>query len=335
MLILAAAAPWFGVYAKLILIVSLSLYAISNCFYVAAWFPLLDSVVREEDRGPFLGTMRFCWQMLAGLFVFSAGWFVGKDAPLGAMQIVVALPGLMLLMRWWYVKKVPEMPVPPPLGFKALMQDILANGPLTGFSIYLFFLYTSASATAPVFFVFAKNQLGLADNLVVILSSCAMAGLIMGFPAGGFFVQRYGIKRVFFTAHLCFVVINLLLLFIHSDSLLCVVSMITLLTINGFAFACASIAVSSEMMALSPPNNKSMSIAFCFSFYSAGLGFSRLLASMILGSGILAPTWKCFGTTMTSYHTLFLFFGCGVLMTTVLLVTVPAFIKDVKRLPNV
>ncbi|MDD2707353.1 MAG: MFS transporter [Verrucomicrobiae bacterium] len=334
LLSLTAAAPWFGSGAKIVLIGSLALYAISNCAYTASWFPLLDGIVHEDERGRFFGIMRFTWQVVAGLFIFISGCWVGKDAPIGALQIIIAVAGLALLGRGWHVNCVCEIPVERMLNFKEMVRDIVANRPLTGFSIYLFFLYAAASATGPVLFVFAKTQLALPDNLVVIMSACAMGGLIVGFLAGGFFVQRYGVKRVFFLAHLSFALINFLLLLVTSNSWVCVAFMIFLITAYGFAFACASIAVSSEMLGLAPANNKAMSIAFCLSLYCAGQGASRFLASLILGSGILSPTWGGMGLTLTKYHTLFLFFGSGVLTAAILLMLVPAFVKDVRRLPE-
>ena len=99
--------------------------------------------------------------------------------------------------------------------------------------------------------------------------------------------------------------------------------------------AAASIAVSSEMLALSPANNKAMSIAFCQSLYAAGSGVPRMFASAILGSGMLASEWRLLGRPMTEYHSLFLFYGAAVILTCVLLILVPALIKGAQRLPSV
>jgi hypothetical protein len=64
------------------------------------------------------------------------------------------------------------------------------------------------------------------------------------------------------------------------------------------------------------------------------MGFSRFLASLILGSGILAPEWSCHGIIFSKYHSLFLFYGCAVTMTCILLVLVPAIVGSVKRHPE-
>ena len=145
-------------------------------------------------------------------------------------------------------------------------------------------------------------------------------------------VHRHGVKPVFLAAHLGFGMLNLLLLTIHSNSWGAVCVLVSVITVYGFLLAGASIAVSSEMLALSPANNKAMSIAFCYSLYAAGLGFSRFLSSIVLGSGILAAEWQCGGITFTKYHTLFLVYGCGTIAIMVLLVLVPALTRDVQRL---
>ncbi len=88
------------------------------------------------------------------------------------------------------------------------------------------------------------------------------------------------------------------------------------------------------MLALSPAANKAMSIAFCYSMFAAGMGFSRFLASIVLGSGVLAAEWSVMGIAFTKYHTMFLFFGCGTIAVTVLMVLVPSLTKDVQRLSD-
>ncbi len=333
MLLGTAAAPWCGRYTQTVLMGSLGLFAISLSGYLAAWFPMLDGVVPPEQRGLFFGRMRFAWQLVAALFILVSGWAIGEHASMGSLQIIIVLAALGLLGRFWYINDMEdsgggEARVP----WRKVWRDIVANRALTGFSVYLFLLYTAANATIPVVFIFAKKHLLLADNVIVISSACAMGGLLSGYLVGGWVVHRHGVKPVFLAAHLAFGLMNLLLLTIHSGSWGSVCALVVVITAYGFMMACASIAVSSEMLALAPANNKAMSIAFCYSLYAAGLGFSRFLASVILGSGILASEWTCGGVMFTKYHTLFLVYGCGTTAIAVLLVLVPALTRDVQRL---
>jgi MFS family permease len=329
-----AATPWLGPASGVVMMLCLCVFAAAMTSYTAAWFPLLDLIVPPNERGLFFGRIRFAWQSIAALFILSSGWFVGRYATIGRLQVIIALAGLASLGRAWYVARIPV--ATPPLramDLKTGFTHAVRNRQLTGFSVYLFFLYLAANATTPIIFVFARNYLQLPDNMIVMLSAVAMGGLLIGYAAGGPFVHRYGVKGVFLGAHLGFAVVNFLLLTIHDGTLGSVIALGTLLALFGMLLACASIAVSSELMALAPGENKAVSIAFGYSLYAAGLGGSRILAALILGSGMLAPQWHVGGVTFTHYHSLFLCFGCGVLLAMSLLVLVPAMIHRVEPLP--
>jgi MFS family permease len=229
--------------------------------------------------------------------------------------------------------KMPELPTETIKNLKASLIDIIGNGKLAGFSVYLFFLYAASGSTLPTIFIFAKDSLNTPDNIVVVISTLALVGMLAGYLAGGLFVDRCGVKTIFLSAHIAFGILNIAMLCVASSSLSAIIFICTLVTIYGFLLACASIAVSSEMMALAPQNNKAMSMAFCFSLYSAGFGASRLLTSFVLGSGMLSSSWKAFGYSFTQFHSLFLFYGFAVLFACVLLVLVPAFVQGARRLP--
>lgn len=336
-LLIAGTAPWFATpgASRTVLVFGLGLYSVSYSAYLSGWLPLLDGVVPREERGLFFGRMRFFWQLASALFILVSGWFVGRYASVGRLQVIVMLAALALLGRAWHIMRVPEVAPPPLPGWRAVGRDILRNRPLLGFAVYLFFLYAAANAFIPVVFVFSRNALMLPDNLIVMLSVAAMAGLILGYLGGGKFVHRYGVKTVFLGTHAGFGLLNFTLLGIHGAGHLQIATIGFTVLLFGVLFACASIAVTSELLALAPPANKAVSIAFGFSLYSAGLGFSRLATSLLLGSGMLSETWTVAGIVFTRYHSLFLFFGCGVLAVSVLLVLVPALVRDVQRLPGI
>ncbi len=330
-MLLCAAAPWCGTGSRWVLLGSLMIYAVFQSGYTAAWFPLLDGVVPANERGRFFGRMRVSWQLVSALFLFGAAWLVGRNASLPMLQGIILVSGLGMLGRIWHIRKMPEVSLPKPERFWPLVSDLMCNRSLVGFSVYLFFLYLAANATPPLIFLLAKNTLGQADNVVVGLSVVYMGGTILGYAVGGHLVDRYGVKLLFGLAHLSFGGLNLLLLVVTDGSL--AFMLYGIVAAHGFVKAAASIAVSSEMLALAPENNKALSIAFCFSLYSAGNGLSRALASLILGSGLLASSWQLGGLMLTPYHSLFLFFGVMVILASVLMILVPALMRNVQRLP--
>ncbi len=335
MMLLCAAAPWFGAYSKFVLLLSVAFYGIFQCGYVAVWYPLLDGVVPEEERGRFFGTMRTSWQICSALFILGAGCMIGKNPPIHSLQIVIAITGVALFGRIWHMNRMTEVKWPKPPQVRLVAMDLLGNTQLVGFSIYLFCLYAAASSTVPVVFLMAKNHLHVQDNIVVIISALMLFGTIAGFFAGGYLVDWLGVKTIFLSAHFSFGIINLLLLGIVTGSALSVSAMCLLVIAYGFVTSCASIAVSTEMLALAPKNNKLMSIAFTLTMFGAGNGFSRLASSLLLGSGILAGSWSLFGLRMSHYHSIFLLSGISVILACVLLVLVPALLKGmVQRLPE-
>lgn len=334
MLLITATSPWFGSWSRLILVASLVVFSVAASAYLAAAFPFIDGLIPKTERGLFFGRMRFAWQFVAAVFLLGSGWLVGRQASVEMLQVIIAAAALMMLGRIWHMKVIPDVAVRKTLfGLRDRLRDVLANRVILGYAIYLFSLYTAASATIPIAFVFAKTELALPDYQVVLMSVCSMGGSILGYLAGGVFVHRYGVKRVFLSAHLLFGIINLLLLTVTGASLPAVIWLMSLIGVYGFLTAGASVAVSSEILGVAPVNNKAVSIAFCLSLYSGGAGCSRLLASLILGSGMLSPSWGILGITLAKYHTLFLFYGVGVIIASVLLVLVPALMKNVQRLP--
>ena len=336
-LLVSACAPWTHRWASSVLLGALVAFAVAISAYTAAWFPLLERVVPPTERGLFFGRMRFSWQLTSAVFILASGWFVGRYATIGRLQAIIVLAAVVSLGRVFYVNRIVLKPVAksPPLRLGAAIRDALANRSLTGFGVYLFFLYTAANAAIPVVIVFARNHLRLADSLVVMLSAVTMGGLIIGFLIGGRLVQRYGVKVLLLAAHIGFAVLNVSLLTVHSGGVGGVVKLGTILAGYGMFFACASIAVSSELLALASPTNKAVSIAFGYSLYAAGLGGSRVLASLVLGSGILAEHWQVGTIVFTRYHSLFLANAVGVVLAMALLIFVPAVSRSVERLPAI
>ena len=97
-----------------------------------------------------------------------------------------------------------------------------------------------------------------------------------------------------------------------------------LVFLYSFVFANANIASTSEMMALATPGNKTMAMAFCGTFYYTGSGLSRLVSSMVLGSGILASEWQIGSVTFCHFQSLFLIYAAAIVFAAMLLVIVPA-----------
>lgn len=337
MIMLLAISPWFGGWGKSVLLLSIIMFSICMTAYAAAWFPLLDGFLLKEDRGGFFGVMRFSWQTFAALFCFVCGLIIGETPKIWMLQIIIVIAALGLLGRMYYTGKIPD-------GHQEkenieLMDGIaeaISNKPLTGFSVYICCLYLAAYSTPPLTFIYIKKYLLVPDNILIIISSLALIGTILGFLSAGKIIDKIGIRRMLLFIHFSFALVNFSLFFIGTNTPFNLILITVLLATYGFFVGCSSIAISTEMMELASPNNKAISMAFCGSCYAAGTGGSRLLASLILGSGLLAPQWFMGQMKISHYQTLFLAYGCAIMFVCLLLVLVPAiFPKDNYRyMPN-
>ena len=65
-------------------------------------------------------------------------------------------------------------------------------------------------------------------------------------------------------------------------------------------------------------------MAFCGTFYYGGSGLSRLISSLVLGSGLLAPHWSIGSMRICHSQTLFLVYSVMIVFAAMFLVVVPA-----------
>jgi len=325
-IIMLALSPYLNSYAKYGMIFSLICFGIVMTLYFSAWFPFLDEFLPKKERSNFFGMLRFSWQSCCVVFFFICGLVMGETPALWVLQIIIIITGVALLGRAYFVNKIKinESECKTLLPFRKSMEMVLNNKPLVGFSVYLAFLYLMAQGTIPLTFIYLKNYLNTPDNIVVIISSIALAGTIIGFFFAGRMIARLGVKKILLVIHLSFALINVLLFACSDTETIPLIIITTLLVCYGFFMAISSVAISSEMIALADPANKALAMAFCGSMYAAGTGGSRLLSSMLIGTGILAPQWNIGTMTFSMFHTMYLGYGVGILFVSLLLVIVPA-----------
>jgi len=323
--LLLAFTPLLGAWAKYGMMFCLICFVILMALYASAWYPFLDEFLPKKERSSFFGMLRFSWQSCCVVFFLLCGFAMGETPDLWILQAIIIATAVALLGRAYFISKIKvketERKV---VNFRRSLELVLANKPLLGFSVYLAFLYLAAQGTVPLTFIYLKNHLHTPDNIVVIISSLALGGTIIGFICSGRMISRFGVKKMLLTVHIAFAMVNFLLFAFSAPGTVSLVIITALLVFYGFFIATSSVAVSSEMMALANPENKAVAMAFCVSMYSAGLGGARFLSSIIIGSGILSPEWSIGSMKFTMFHTMYLGYGFGILFVCVLLVIVPA-----------
>lgn len=330
-----AAAGFFTRAGREVLLIGLLVFSLTLAIYVAGWFPLLQGVVPESERGRFFGRLRVSWQSLVTAILMISTWVIGASAETRTIQWIFFAAALLVIGRIFFLSRIPEIPRKlknPSLGRQ--LGNVLANRPLRRFSAYVFNLYLFSSATIPLAFLFAKLHLGVPDNYLVLLSACVNAGSIAGFYLGGRMVDSYNTRAVFFAAHLALGVFNLLFLGIYSYSMVTGVLLALMITFYGFAHAASTIAASSEILALAQRDYLNTSIAFSVAFNYAGIGLSRVLTGFLLDAGLADNPKSLFGLAFTQYHTFFCCYGAVLLVSFVLVFLIPPLRTRKKQLPG-
>jgi MFS family permease len=317
--LMVVAAPFFGTAAVSVLILSLVAFAVFMSGYVAGWFPMLDSFLVKERRNGYLGKMRFWWQFSSTIFILGVGLCIGKNPPLWHLQLVLLIASLIFAGRIFFIARIPVFKIErkETYGFKDGLVLALSNKPLAGYSVYLFILNLAAYGTIPLMTIYLKRHLHAPDNIIVLISSVTLGGMLLGSLCAGKIINRFGIKNTFLGIHIVYALVNITIFFTYA-------AVTILLLIYSFTFANANIASTSEMMALANPGNKIMSMAFCGTFYYSSSGLSRLVTALVLGCGLLAPEWHIGAMKFCHYQSIFLIYSVAIVFAAMLLVVVPA-----------
>ncbi len=233
---------------------------------------------------------------------------------------------MIFIGRAYFISRIPIFATPrrDMPGFKEGLLAAIGNKPLAGFSIYLFVLNLAAYGTVPLTTIYLKRHLGAPDNVIVIISAAALFGMLLGYLGAGAIITRWGIRGALLGFHIAFALVNMSLFIIGHGNGITYGLIAALLLVYSFTVAAASVVSSSEMMALSTPENKTMAMAFCGAFYYGGFGVSRLVSSLLLGSGMLAPEWHLGAMRICHYQTLYLLYTAAIVFAAVFLLLVPA-----------
>ncbi len=313
--LLISISPLFGSFAKYMILLGCTIYAIERPLYSSAWYPLLDNFLRPEDRGSFFGTMRFSYNLMIGGLFFAVGLLMGNNPPVWLLQAVTAFAGLCLIGRSYYISKFPVDP-----NIKQELPDIrkalkisLTNGPLVGYSVYACMYALSTTVLFPLTLIYLKSYVKIPAGHVQIISTVGIAGGVVGYFCYGKLLKVTSLRFIEIMVHAGITLIAFTLFFYRPELpgfLIMVAFLIFLLSFFGSSYACCN---SAEMMALARPGNKVMATAFCSMYNYIGVAGGRLISALLMGTAFLAPVWQTeSGVTYSSYQTIFL--GCGVMM---------------------
>jgi MFS family permease len=149
-----------------------------------------------------------------------------------------------------------------------------------------------------------KKHLLFSDSQVLVMGNLLAAGMVTGFIVGGKAVDRSGSRPVFLTGHILFSLSLTGVLLRGFIPLPLTVSIGLFSFLFGAMQGAVGIAGTSELLAIIPPENKSLSTGFHMSLAAAGLTLSNLITGQILRWNLLQPEWVLFGKTLSAYDSI-------------------------------
>jgi len=305
-------------------------FAVGIAMFSSGWFALLQPIVPRHMRGRYFGIMRVVWQFTGLVFGVVCTFVLTRESPTAAFQIIFAVVTLGMLTRTFYTAQVPELEQPETSResmWAALLEIVRVPG-YASFCCYVF-LITLSTANAPnLFALIEKDALNFGNQAIIWMGNSLMIGAVLGFWLGGKAVDRLGTKVVFLMAHFAYglVLIGFLArILIPAEGLHIWLGLLNFLF--GLISAASTIAVSTEMMALIPQRNKSLSTGLLQTLQVAGGALSGLLSAAAINLNVFASEWRVAGERLSGYDSMLLLNAVLVLVLTVALGLVPSVIR--------
>ncbi len=314
-MLLMASAPYFGdKAAPYIAMAGCFGYCLSRPPYVATWYPMCNSFLRPEERGNFFGRMRFSYMIFNTLVLFSIGKMLKYTSSVWVYQIVIALSGLALLIRKYYLDKLPRDPrlEHQPYDLWAALKKSLGNPQLKLFSTYLVLLAVPSMAVAPLAVLFMKEELGFPAPVLMYITTAGLIGSISGYGVFGKLLASWRLARLRRMTHLLFIIVAAGFFLLRPNIVGAPYWAAAFYFIDRVADAWLLCCVSISQMYLPRPGNEVMAMAFISTCQQAGGASGRFLVSSLIAGGVLLSQISIGSWSFS--HARLIFFGCIVML---------------------
>ncbi len=318
------------------LVLGIAVFALGEALMEAGWFALLSPIVPTTIRGRFFGRLRTSWQTVSVIFVAVCAAVLRWDDSVSTYQWLLGVATLGLMVRVGIYARLPELELPPanPIPVRAALDQLIRAPGYISFCAYIMLLGMCTGGIVNLFGLVEKHVLTFSDNLVVWLGNATMIGSIAGFLIGGRAVDRYTTRPVFMVCHFGFAVVLVLFLARHLAAPNLIPALAAIHLLLGMMLAASSIAVSTELLALIPATNKSLSTSLAGIMWRMSASICGLIAAWVLDQGILAERWTFGGATFSDYDSILLLWAIMVTLFVVTLGLVPSVIRKAEWVPG-
>ncbi len=318
--------------AFLFIIIGIITFSVGFSGVLSGWFALLSPLVPESVRGSFFGNLRVTWQIFAIGCSFVLTYILEKNASLTTYQLLLAFFTSLLIVQIFLYLKIPEIEKDTSKD-KAIGKILSSIPQVPGylpFCAYCFLLMLATGAWPVTLGLLEKNVLLFSDDTIVHMGTMLFVGAMVGFYVGGKMVDKVGTKIVFLVVHFSYFIFLFIIIFrsLVPVSLATYFSFITFTL--GLIQAASSIALTSEMMALAPRENKSVTISICSSLQVGGAAISGIVSGKVIEFGILSKTWTFMNLELSDYDTLILSSSVLVFVFIITLGLIPSVVKTKK-----
>ena len=318
-----------------LLLFSVLAFSAGDAMFVSVWFSLLSPVVPAQLRGRFFGLLRFAWQSVGLAFLGICALCLRNDTPIRIFQWALFAGLVGMLIRLPFYARIPELESTRPAraNLRASLMSVLRMGDYVSFCCYLFLLSLVTTSSPFYFGLVEKEVLELGDRWVAWLGLLIMAGAVPGYLLGGRWVDRRGTRPVFLLCHASFALILLLFVLRPAGGSSQLIHLFVVHMLFGGVSAILSIAISTELLALLPLENKSLAASLYGVLYWSGGSLAGLIGAWFIGRGALAPQWQLGGWQMSHYDSILLFCAALIVLLVVTLGLVPSVVRKAEWTP--
>ena len=339
-LLLMIMASWGdGSKSMLLIVSSLLIFCVGGSLQGANWFALLNPIIPKNTRGRFFGRLRVTFMLANILFTWMITRVLKGNESLTAFQILLGVVLVLAVIRYFTYAQIPELENADGEAnhrqkFKKALSAVMAVPSYIQFNSYVFLITLFTAGVPIVFGGMQKDVFGFAPAQITQMGNLFLIGCLMGCAVGGRTVDRYGTRMVFLATHLAYALVMFAMLMRHWVPWSLTIHAGACSLCFSLIGATAGVAVTSEVLALIPSSNKSLSTAVNMSLFNLAVALSQMFVARSISWRILSPEWKMLGRNYSAYDSLLLAFATITLLMLVTIGLVPKIAKKAQLIPG-